>query len=135
MVWVGRGCTPSPALCLLPSPLTNSAPPQTAPSLSRECSVTSRLPWACVCGPITSLLGQPCFGHMRLCLQWQVVSPGPRAPPSSWGTEEEDVLGKGVGTQWEGQCSLCGGRLTRVDRIKPGDLGTGSQRGNLVPFP
>lgn len=72
------------------------------------------------------------LGHMRLRLQWQVVSPEPRGPPSSWGIEEEDVLGKGVGSQWEGQCSLCGGRSTRVGRIKPGDLGAGSQRGNLV---
>lgn len=94
---VGRGCTPSSALSYLPSPLTKAAPPQIAPSPSRKCSVTSRLPWACVCGPITSLLGQPCFGHVRLCLQRQVVSPGPWGPPSSWGIEEEDVLGKGLG--------------------------------------
>ena len=61
-----------------------------------------------------------------------VTGGGPRGPPSSWGTEEEDVLGKGVGSQREGQCNLCGGRSTRVGGIKPGDLGAGSQRGNLV---
>ena len=42
------------------------------------------------------------------------------------------MLGKGVGSQREGQCSLCGGCSTRVGGIEPGDLGAGSQRGNLV---